>query len=225
MMRLAAAYNNAPEDYGHDIRGQPERQPDAERRYATRGKHAAERRRRIDDGGVSHRAAPAAARATCSSTRNGTSIVNGAYQLPWDMEVAGNLFGKQGTPYPYFINRPSVARERRESWSRRSSTRSGSITCGTSICGGRRTHASAGRGNVQFIADLFNVFNSNTEITRERNAEGAELPCARLEPQPAHPALRRACRVVEQGSTCGRVPLFAKGPRQLGPFSFAGCVI
>jgi hypothetical protein len=27
-----------------------------------------------------------------------------------------------------------------------------------------------GRGNVQFIADLFNVFNSNTEITRERNA-------------------------------------------------------
>ena len=31
--------------------------------------------------------------------------VNGAYQLPWDMEVAGNLFGKQGTPYPYFRQR------------------------------------------------------------------------------------------------------------------------
>jgi hypothetical protein len=27
-----------------------------------------------------------------------------------------------------------------------------------------------GRGNLQFIADLFNVLNSNTEITRERNA-------------------------------------------------------
>jgi hypothetical protein len=26
------------------------------------------------------------------------------------------------------------------------------------------------RSNLQFIADLFNVFNSNTEITRERNA-------------------------------------------------------
>ena len=27
-----------------------------------------------------------------------------------------------------------------------------------------------GRGNLQFTADLFNVFNSATEITRERNA-------------------------------------------------------
>jgi hypothetical protein len=26
------------------------------------------------------------------------------------------------------------------------------------------------RGNLQFIADLFDVFDSNTEITRERNA-------------------------------------------------------
>ena len=26
------------------------------------------------------------------------------------------------------------------------------------------------RGNLQLIADLFNVLNSNTEITRERNA-------------------------------------------------------
>ena len=30
--------------------------------------------------------------------------VNGVYQLPWQMEVAGNLFGKQGTPLPYFVN-------------------------------------------------------------------------------------------------------------------------
>ena len=27
--------------------------------------------------------------------------VNGVYQLPWQMEIAGNLFGKQGTPLPY----------------------------------------------------------------------------------------------------------------------------
>ena len=31
--------------------------------------------------------------------------VNGAYQLGWNMEVAGNLFGKQGTPYPLLPQR------------------------------------------------------------------------------------------------------------------------
>ena len=97
--------------------------------------------------------------------------VNGAYQLPWDMEVAGNLFGKQGTPYPYFRQRgarprghvahPAQRGARHQSVRRR---------CGTSTCAGRRTSRFGGRGSVQFIADLFNVMNSNTEITRERNA-------------------------------------------------------
>ena len=30
--------------------------------------------------------------------------LNGAYQAAWGIELAGNLFGKQGTPYPYFRN-------------------------------------------------------------------------------------------------------------------------
>ena len=97
--------------------------------------------------------------------------VNGAYQLPWQMEVAGNLFGKQGTPYPYLPQRG--ARPRRHDAhpaERRARFASGSTTCGTSTCAGRRTPSFGGRGNLQFIADLFNVFNSNTEITRERNA-------------------------------------------------------
>jgi len=28
--------------------------------------------------------------------------VNGIYELPWDSEVAGNLFGRQGNPFPVF---------------------------------------------------------------------------------------------------------------------------
>lgn len=95
---------------------------------------------------------------------------NGAYQLPWDVEVAGNLFGKQGTPYPYFRNaalgregnvrillNPVLDSIRFDTLWNLDLRASKSIKFGA-------------RGSVQLIADLFNVMNSNTEITRERNA-------------------------------------------------------
>ncbi|MGQ0736638.1 MAG: carboxypeptidase regulatory-like domain-containing protein [Acidobacteriota bacterium] len=96
--------------------------------------------------------------------------VNGAYQLGWDIEVAGNLFGKQGTPYPYFRNQalgregnvrllltPDLDTIRFEDlWN-----------LDLRLAKNARI---GGRGTLQLTADLFNVFNSNTEITRERNA-------------------------------------------------------
>jgi hypothetical protein len=95
--------------------------------------------------------------------------VNGAYQLPWDMEVAGNLFGRDGNPIPYFR----------------------AVTLG--VDGSQRVLVSekldsvrfddlwnldlrwakfirANRSNFEIYADLFNVFNANTELQRERNA-------------------------------------------------------
>lgn len=95
---------------------------------------------------------------------------NGAYQAGWGVELAANLFGKQGTPYPYFRN-AALGREgnvrillNEELDSIRFDTlwnldlrAAKNITFGT-------------RGSVQVIADLFNVMNSATEITRERNA-------------------------------------------------------
>jgi hypothetical protein len=95
---------------------------------------------------------------------------NGAYQLGWDIEVAGNLFGKQGTPFPYFRN-ASLGRE--------GNVR---ILLNPELDSVRfenlwnldlrvaKNVRFAGRGNLQIIADLFNVMNSSTEITRERNA-------------------------------------------------------
>jgi hypothetical protein len=94
--------------------------------------------------------------------------INGAYELPWDLEVAGNLFGRQGNPHPIW--------------------QAGSL----GVDGGRRVLVSPevdtfrldslwnldlrlakyirnGRLNSQVTADLFNVFNSNTELQRERN--------------------------------------------------------
>ncbi len=96
--------------------------------------------------------------------------VNGVYQLPWEMEVAGNVFGKQGTPYPYFLN---------QSLGREGTTR---ILVTPELDAQRfenlwnvdlrwaKNARFGDRGTFQFTMDLFNVFNSNTEITRERNA-------------------------------------------------------
>ena len=96
--------------------------------------------------------------------------LNGAYQLPWNMEVAGNLFGKQGTPFPYFVN---------QALGREGSVR---LLVNPELDSNRfenlwnldlrvaKNFNFAGSRSVQLVADLFNVANSNTEITRERNA-------------------------------------------------------
>ena len=43
--------------------------------------------------------------------------LNGLYQLPWDMEVAGNLYGKQGNPFRPSCPSHSVPTVRTTSWS------------------------------------------------------------------------------------------------------------
>jgi hypothetical protein len=95
---------------------------------------------------------------------------NGAYQLGWDMEIAANLFGKQGTPYPYFRN---VALGREGTVRVLLNDELDSIrfeTLWNFDLRWSKTARFGSRGSVQFIADLFNVMNANTEITRERNA-------------------------------------------------------
>jgi hypothetical protein len=96
--------------------------------------------------------------------------LNGAYQLPWSMEVAGNLFGKQGTPLPYYVNQ-ALGREgtvRLLVTEELDSVRFANLW-NLDLRWAKNLSFGA-RGSVQFIADVFNVLNSNTEITRERNA-------------------------------------------------------
>jgi hypothetical protein len=92
------------------------------------------------------------------------------YQLPANFEFAASLFGKQGTPYPLFVNQalgldgtqrililPSVDAQRfKDLWN-------------LDLRLAKNLHF--GRGNVTLTADLFNVFNSNTEINRQRNLQ------------------------------------------------------
>jgi hypothetical protein len=86
------------------------------------------------------------------------------------MEVAGNLFGKQGTPLPYFVNQ-ALGREgtvRLLVTEELDSLRFATLW-NLDLRWAKNVSFGA-RGSLQFIADVFNVLNSNTEITRERNA-------------------------------------------------------
>jgi hypothetical protein len=95
---------------------------------------------------------------------------NGAYQAAWGIELAGNLFGKQGTPYPYFRN-AALGREGNVRVLLNPELDSNRFaTLWNLDLRAAKTMRFATRGSVQVIADLFNVMNSATEITRERNA-------------------------------------------------------
>jgi hypothetical protein len=94
--------------------------------------------------------------------------VNGAYDLGYGFEVAGNLFGRQGNPYPIFqpaalgfdgtirvLVSPEIDTFRFDDvWNL-----------------DRRAAKTLryDRLNLQLVADLFNVLNANTELNRQRN--------------------------------------------------------
>jgi hypothetical protein len=94
--------------------------------------------------------------------------VNGAYDLGRGFEVAGNLFGRQGNPYPIFqpaalgldgtirvLVSPEIDTFRFDDiWN-------------LDLRGSKTIQYE--RFNLQLIADLFNVMNANTELNRQRN--------------------------------------------------------
>jgi len=98
--------------------------------------------------------------------------INGVYQLPWDIEVAGNLYGKQGTPIPpvataslgvdgshQILLLPAIDDARLDNvWN---------------VDLRFAKNVRFGRSNLNFVADLFNVFNNNVELQRNRIATGS----------------------------------------------------
>jgi hypothetical protein len=94
--------------------------------------------------------------------------LNTMVQLPWDVELAGNLFGKQGTPLAIY---------RQQALGQDGSLR---VLLNDELDSNRfdnlwnldlrlAKNVKAGRANLVFTADMFNVLNSNTEINRIRN--------------------------------------------------------
>lgn len=96
--------------------------------------------------------------------------LNGAYQLPYDMLVAGNLFGKQGTPFPWF-SRVALGLDGSQNvlLDADIDSRRFDSVWNLDLRWSKTVTYHRFRGEV--IADLFNVLNSNVELNRERNTQ------------------------------------------------------
>jgi hypothetical protein len=94
---------------------------------------------------------------------------NAMYVLPYDINVAGNLFGRQGYPFPVYQN-ASLGFEgtRRVLVSPELDTFRLDNLWNLDLRGSKTVRF--GNRSVELIADLFNVFNDNTELVRNRNA-------------------------------------------------------
>ena len=95
---------------------------------------------------------------------------NALYVLPWNVNIAGNLFGRQGYPFPVYRNAalgfegsrrvlvsPELDTFRLDNlWDL-------DLRLSKTFMFGARS--------FEVIGDLFNVMNANTELVRNRNAE------------------------------------------------------
>ncbi len=94
--------------------------------------------------------------------------INGAYQMPYGLEVAGNLFGRQGNPLPIFRSASlGLDGSQRVLVSPEIDTFRLDDIWNLDL---RATkYATLGRVQATFVADLFNVLNSNVALNRQRN--------------------------------------------------------
>ena len=100
--------------------------------------------------------------------------VNGVYQMPWGVEVAGNLFGRQGNPYPIFLSAPlGLDSSMRVLVSPEIDTFRFDDLWNLDLRGSKTFEYQ--HVNLQLIADLFNVMNANTELNRQRNLASASF--------------------------------------------------
>jgi hypothetical protein len=94
---------------------------------------------------------------------------NGLYQAPWGVNLAGNLFGRQGYPFPIYQNlRLGVDGTRRVLVSPKLDTFRLDNLWDLDVRASKVFRLD--RMNIEAIADLFNVMNANTELVRNRNA-------------------------------------------------------
>jgi hypothetical protein len=94
---------------------------------------------------------------------------NALYLFPHDISVAANLFGRQGYPYPVYQNATlGYEGTRRVLVSPELDTFRLDNLWDLDIRASKTFRFNA--RSVEVIADLFNVFNANTELVRNRNA-------------------------------------------------------
>jgi hypothetical protein len=96
---------------------------------------------------------------------------NAVYILPYDIEAGVSVFGRQGYPFVPFRQTSLGADTLRVMVSPEFDTYRLDNLWNTDLRFAKRWDLA--RTNVQIIADLFNVFNANTELVRVRNAAAA----------------------------------------------------
>lgn len=93
--------------------------------------------------------------------------VNGLYQLPWGLEVAANLYGKQGTPLPPVVS-ASLGLDGSHNVLVLSDVDALRLDDVWNLDLRLARDIRLARGHVSLVADLFNVFNNNVELQRNR---------------------------------------------------------
>lgn len=156
MMRLAAAYNNPTEDYDMSP-------PFSDTGQLTRVDTAP-----LISGGQWAPRSAGSGSGDIFINQKWSFNLNGVYQLPWDIEVAGNVFGKQGTPFP-IIRQVALGRDGTQRVLLTSELDSIRFEDLWNIDMRAAKNFKFNRGSLLFTADVFNVANSNTEINRVRN--------------------------------------------------------
>ncbi len=155
MMRGGFAWNNPREHYDADARnllGNPTRYESSS----------------LVDGGIVAQRSAGSGAGDVFVNGQWQINVNGAYDLGRGFEVAGNFFGRQGNPYPIFQS-ATLGNDgsMRVLVSPELDTFRFDDIWNLDLRGSKTFTYQ--RLNMQLVADLFNVFNANTELNRQRN--------------------------------------------------------
>lgn len=157
MARLSGSWNNATEDY------------DANPPVTDFGNPTATDTERLRSGGQYAPRSAGSGQGDIFQNAKWQINLNGVYQLPWESEVAGNLFGRQGNPFPVFQAQSlGLDGTRRILVSPELDTFRFDNTWNLDLRFAKRFSAPHVGARVE--VDLFNVLNSNVELQRERNA-------------------------------------------------------
>jgi len=98
--------------------------------------------------------------------------LNGMYQVapdrPWGFNIAGNLYGREGYPLPYFVNyisRVDGINRNADAVNAADQIRANDIF--TADLRLEKEFSSTGNVGFTFSIDAFNIFNENTVLRRE----------------------------------------------------------
>jgi hypothetical protein len=111
---------------------------------------------------------------------NGDIFVNGKwsanayalYQMPWNMEIAANVFAKQGTPFPPFISL-SLGGDGAQRLLVTENVDSQRFENLFNLDLRLAKNVKIGGANAVITADVFNALNNNAELNRNRNRNAA----------------------------------------------------